>query len=36
MLELWDKMAVESAKEVVRNWRRNVGYLEAIRDLRIS
>jgi len=36
MLDLFDKMAPDSAKEVARNWRRNVGYLEAIRDLRIQ
>jgi hypothetical protein len=34
-LDLFDKMTPDSAKEVARNWRRNVGYLEAIRDLRI-
>ncbi len=36
VLTLFDKMSVESAKEVTRRWRRNIGYLTAIRDLRIG
>ena len=36
VLDLYDKMSVDSAKEVTRRWRRNIGYLTAIRDLRIG
>jgi len=35
-MTLFDQMSVEAAKEVATRWRRNVGYLVAIRDLKIG
>lgn len=36
ILTLFDRISIDSAKQVVRNWRRNVSYLEAVRDVEIS
>ena len=36
IMDLFDRMSVEAAKDVARRWRRNVGYLAAIRDLKIG
>ncbi|MBL6928365.1 MAG: DUF2336 domain-containing protein [Rhodospirillales bacterium] len=35
-MTLFDRMSVEAAREVATRWRRNVGYLVAIRDLKIG
>ncbi|MBT3358076.1 MAG: DUF2336 domain-containing protein [Rhodospirillales bacterium] len=35
-MALFDKMSTEAAREVAVRWRRNVGYLVAIRDLKIG
>lgn len=36
LMSLYDKMSTDSAKDVARRWRRNVGYLAAIRDLKVG
>lgn len=36
IMTLFDRMSEEAAKDVARRWRRNVGYLAAIRDLKIG
>ncbi|MDP6787512.1 MAG: DUF2336 domain-containing protein [Rhodospirillales bacterium] len=36
VLNLYDHMTEESARHVVRRWKRNVGYLAAIRELEVS
>ncbi|MCG8508363.1 MAG: DUF2336 domain-containing protein [Rhodospirillales bacterium] len=36
VMTLYDRMSTEAAKDVARRWRRNVGYLAAIRDLKIG
>ena len=36
VLKLYDRMTEEGARDVLRRWRRNVGYLAAIRDLELG
>lgn len=36
VMALYDRMEPDAAKEIALRWRRNIGYLAAIRDLRIG
>jgi len=36
IMNLYDRMEADSAREIAQRWRRNIGYLAAIRDLKVG